>query len=336
MPNIISSLTTSSSALPNDGTLTAQLAATVMDDATQNPVEGVTVTWNVTGPGSTDVPSSTTDVSGEALANLKATGDGNIRVQATTADDTVGKVINVTASEPIPAPVVLNTSLDDQYTLDQYDIDFGVTAIIDYFPGAANGQQVTFYWGKFTRQFVINDPQNQFPYAINVSNDLPPEALNDGKYPVYYVVSDAAGNSASSSALTITVVNGGHTAPTLTAPEVPAADPYININDAYSGVTVTVAYPSMAEGDLIQFYWLAYDKDGNKIQQACTGGQYTVISGDTECTFDISTADDASLFFPAGIGYEGTADAYYTVTAAGQTIIQLSHTKTCLVDTVAP
>lgn len=331
MPNTISSVTSDNKALPSDGTLTATLTAKV------SPADAdVTVTWTVAtdNPGTVDPLTSTTDISGVATTVLSVTDAGDIKVTATTTDDTVGKSVTVSAAAPLFVPTVLNTSIDDGFTLDQYDLNFGVTASVPHYTNAQAGDTVTFCWGDVAQDgFILKDPAKELPYAIDVTTEMSPSCLQDGSYAVYYTVADVAQNLRCSTAETITVNNGGQTTPTLTRPDIPAgADGYINISDANQGVEVTVTYSSMTAGDLITLYWPAVDANGVAIEAASTALQYSVAAGDTSYTFVMDTL----LFYPDDMGYEGSVGAYYTVLTEGEEAVQLSQTTSVQIDTVPP
>lgn len=331
MPNTISSISSNNMTLPSDGSLTATLSAMVTPAAAD-----VVVTWTVAtnNPGTVDPATSKTDATGLATTTLSATDAGNIKITATTAEDTTGKSVTVSASPALFAATVLNTSIDDGFSLDQYDLNFGVTASIPHYTNAQAGDTVTFYWGETDNHaFILQNPAQQLPYAIDVSTQMSPECLQDGEYNVYYTAADAAQNISVSSGQIITVNNGGQTAPTLTKPSIPAGeDGYININDANQGVDVIVTYSTMTEGDLITLYWPAVDADGVAIDAATTSQQYTVAAGETTHTFTIDTA----IFYPGDIGYEGSVDAHYTVKTPDEDAAQLSHSTNVQVDTVPP
>ncbi|WP_336222364.1 Ig-like domain-containing protein [Citrobacter amalonaticus] len=334
MTSLVYSVTSDKNTLPDDKSLTATITAVIHDDTGAAAAE-IPVTWTVTGAGTVDPASSTTDTNGVATTALTATGKGIISVKATTTDDTTGKSTSVLANDPLPAPVITGASNADGYLLDYYDLQLGVQMTIPHYVNAQPGDTVTFYWGNaYSHSFTLSDPAADLPYVIDVSHDCPPDCLKDGSYAVYYAAADAVGNISDSSALPVEVSNGGQTTPTLNAPQIPvAADGSINIADALNGVEVDVSYPSMAAGDFISLYWQALDTNGNPVQAATTSGSYTTAAGDTTHAFTI----DSALFFPnSGNGYEGSVNAYYTVTPAGETTVQLSFTTSVTVDTRAP
>ena len=340
--NAVISCSASPTALPYDGSVMSVITAVVADASTTPPIPvpdiEVTFTSDV---GELSSPTGTTDADGAATTTL-VVSDGVasvVAITATTASDAVGKTARVFANAPLAAADVLNQSDADNHTLDQYDIDFGVTAIIPYFVGAAGGDTVTFYWGSHQLQFEVANPLSELPRVIDVSADMPPAALGDGVYQIYYTVRDEAGNTTASEGITITVKNSGHTSPTLPAPVIPGSeDGYLNIEETIAGLDVTVTYPDMAEGDVITLYWGANDTpQGNPIPAASASFTHTVGAGETSYVEPIS----AGLFFPSGVpdgGYEGVLHAYYTVIKAGSTGGELlvSNQLPIRVDTLAP
>lgn len=331
--NIIDSISAAPTSLPSDGSVSSTITVTVVDDSNSQPASGVEVTWALTGQGEVTPSTSTTNAQGQATTSLTANPDssGILSVSATTPDDTQGKSVIVLINQPLLFPRVPNATEADNYTLDHYDISFGVYAVIPRYEGAAAGHALTFHWGDLQHEVIIQDPDTDLPMIIDVS-EMGEGVLSDGVHSIYYVVTDEAGNERSSTGRDITVDNGGQTPETLPEPSVPEADDgYINISDASNGVDVKIDYPDMATGDLVTIYWLASDSDGIKMPEASisTGHMITNVA---PFTFNI----DGSYFFPNGLGFEGKAQVYYTVQKADNTALALSYTKECLIDTLVP
>lgn len=329
MTDTISKLTAVPQSIANDGSETSVVSATILTDSVP-AAAGVTVDWSAQ-QGELSATSSVTDANSVASVNVQAVaGATTVSVTAATADD--AQQIIIATFTPLAAPVVVNATSEDGYTLDHYDINFGVQAEIPLYDGVAFGQTVTFYWGDVDNiSFIVTENEHP-PFIIDVSEEMSPDCLKDGSYKVYYIVTDQAGNQTQSSTLTITVADGGSTVPTLPEPEVPEADPYININDANDGVDVIVSYPAMATGDVVTLFWAGYDASSRQISGTEATAEYTVQENDTTINFTVTM----DCFYPNGRGYEGYAEAYYTVKAAGQSVLVLSDTKKCLVDTLAP
>ncbi|MFP2240970.1 hypothetical protein ACLEX4_20910 [Pseudescherichia vulneris] len=336
MATSVSNLTSDQGALPADGSRTATLTATIVDENAAPAPDDTPVSWAVTGAGTVDVPTSAT-VGGVVNAVLTADNSGaaSVDITATTADDLTGKTVYVSVFTPLAAPTVNGATEEDLYTLDYYDLQIGVELSIPHYSGAAANDTVTFVWGEaYSNSKVLTDPNSELPWVINVTEECPPACLADGEYQVYYTASDVAGNTTESSHLDLTVSDGGETAPTLSKPRVPAAeDGYINIDDAAPGVTVTVSYASIAAGDVITLYWAGMDMNGNQIAAASTVmPAYTAVDGDTGHDWVIPS----DMFYPGGLGFEGSFEAYYTVMVAGSTALELSYSATGQIDTVPP
>lgn len=327
MTDTISALSAKPTTIANDGSEASIVSATVLtDDAPA--AAGVTVNWTSTG-GKLNAATSTTDANGIAQISVTATS-GTVVVTAQTGLSSLNKTI--TTYTPLAAPIVINASSDDNYTLDHYDISFGVQAEIPFYNNVELGQTVEFFWGDIDNiSFIITETEHP-PFVIDVTKALSPDCLKDGAYNVYYVVTDPAGNSTKSSTLNITVADGGSTVPTLPAAAVAEADPYININDASDGVAVVISYPGMVADDLVTFYWNGFDQSARQIPGTESTGDYKVLDGDTTATFTIPM----EIFYPNGTGYQGYAEVYYTVESTGSSLLALSDTKQCLVDTLAP
>lgn len=337
--NVVKSCSSDKKTLPADGKTTVKVTALVVDTiAAANPQSGIEVTWVASDSAIVNPPSSQTDASGSATTEVSTSNVGDFTVTATTAEDTKGQTVTLSATVVDPgtleAPEVLNANTADQYTLDQYDIDFGVTATIPYFSGAESGQKITFYWGSVAESFVLDDPFSDLPYAIDVKNDMDPSCLTDGAHAVYYVVTDAAGNTSISKTMTVTVTFGGETTPTLPQPEVAAADPWINIKDATDGVKATVTWTNLAVNDVITLYWQAFDKSNKPFVPGNTSASFTI--SDPTVTSTEFPIDKSILLLSDNSGYEGTVNVYYTVKYAATGDTALSSSLICLVDTKAP
>jgi hypothetical protein len=327
MTDTISALSAVPTTIANDGSEASVVSATVLTDGLP-AAAGVVVNWTVTG-GKLSAATSNTDANGIAQISVTASAS-TVVVTAQTGLSSLNKTITTYA--PLEAPIVVNASSDDDFTLDHYDISFGVQAEIPFYNNVALGQTVEFFWGDIDNiSFIITDSEHP-PFVIDVTNALSPDCLKDGAYDVYYVVTDQAGNSTKSSTLNITVADGGSTVPTLPEATVAEADPYINISDATDGVDVVIAYPGMVADDLVTFYWNGFDKSARQIAGTEVTDDYKVLDGDTSITFTVPM----EAFYPNGTGYEGYAEVYYTVETTGSSVLELSDTKQCLVDTLAP
>lgn len=315
--------------IANDGSETSVISATIYTDGVLAGA-GVAVNWTVTG-GQLSASTTNTDTKGIAQVSVTATpGATTVSVTAAIGLSTAKKTISTYT--PLSAPIVVNASAEDEYTLDHYDINFGVQAEIPFYNGVNLNQTVEFFWGDIDNiSFIITENQHP-PFVIDVSKALSPDCLKDGTYSVYYVVTDQAQNQTKSSVLSITVADGGSTVPSLPAPAVAEADPYINIKDASDGVEIVITYPDMVVDDLVTFYWNGFDKSQRQISGTSATDVYKIADGDTSVTFTVAM----EMFYPNGIGYEGYAGVYYTVEKAGASALVLSNTKQCLVDTLAP
>jgi hypothetical protein len=322
----------------DDHSIPTTMRATVVD-AAGNPVPDVEVNWAVTGVGSPENGTSKTDEKGIATLQVSATGPGLISAKATTASDPEGETAQCVAFTPtMKDMVVTNASESDNWTLDEFDVKFGVEAEVPFDPNRppAAGSLLTFYWGTIHMEYIIKAPED-LPLIINFSTDLPPEALADGLHPAFYSVQDPAGNPSLCKGIPVVVDHGGSTEPTLDAPRVPLAeDGYINILDSYQ-LDVEIDYAGVNPGgDLIKLYWMATDNEGHSISKASDTFELSV-TGEGGPTYIQRIPQE--LFYPyeekgEPLGYEGRIEAFYTVTRDGVTV--LSRSFSCIVDTVAP
>lgn len=231
------------------------------------------------------------------------------------------------------APTVLNATSDDGYTIDQYDITSGITLIIPHYADAKDGDLVTVNWGDYKQQFAVASASHDLPIEIDVYNDFPPAYHADGKYDVYYTVTDQFQNDIDSEHLTLTIATGEVVA-TLPAPVVPDADPgYINYDAASDGVAVTITYTPMTTGDVITLIMKGYDNASN-MQKADVEYSYTVTAIDAatgSATIDLITLADMQQ-----IGEDAYALFWYTVAPADGSALETSETFQTIVDVVPP
>jgi len=329
MVSTITKLDAEPSSIANDGIESSKLSATVV---TQEPLTmaEVPVQWSVTG-GKLKEATTMTDENGVAH-NFVTAVEGATLITVTAATDDYSMDKTISTYKALSAPIVLNASEDDNYTLDHYDINFGVQAEIPIYSGVELNQTVKFFWDDIDEvSFFITEDVHP-PFIIDVTNDLLPDCLNDGTYNIYYEVSDPAGNSTKSSILNITVADGGGTVPSLPEAEVAEADPYINVEDALDGVDVVIEYPYMKEGEQLTLYWNGFDSSGRKIKGTEFSEDRSISSGSIKESFVIPM----DSFYPNGRGYEGYSEVYYTVRREGSSSLELSDTRKCLIDTKSP
>jgi len=238
----------------------------------------------------------------------------------------------VAEAQPLPVPEVLNAIEQDNYTLDHYDISFGVTAIIPYYIGNESTDIITFNWGAVEPlSFPLGD--KELPYAIDVTNDMSPDCLVAGTYTVSYTVEDQGGNISNSYSVDITVSDTSATDPTLPAPDVPAGDDdgWINNPDLLLGVPVIVSCEGLDAGNVITLFWQGYDENGHALKATSMSLQHVIEEGETSFTFSLAEP----TFRPNHVGYQGTGEGYYTVTSEADAVL-LSYTSTYNVDTLPP
>lgn len=328
MANTVSKLSATPNPIANDGSQVSTVSATILTDG-QPAVADIVVNWSVTGGVLSDVTSKT-DATGIATIDVTAiAGVSTVSVTATTADDLVGRKYTISTYVPHIAPMITNANADDQFTLDHYDLQFGVQAEVPIYDNIELNQIVTFFWGDVdSREFIITDTVHP-PFIIDVTHDMSPDCLKNGSYDVYYSSTTQSGNTVNSSPVPVVVSDNGQVLPSLAKPVVADADPWINISDAGDGVDVEIQYSSIAVGDSVTFYWSGYDDQGRLISQTETTGNAPVADGQTKVVFTV----DNQFFYPNGVGYKGYAEVYYTVLPAASSSVLLSQTLTCLVDT---
>ncbi|WP_324722830.1 Ig-like domain-containing protein [Lelliottia sp. JS-SCA-14] len=328
MANTVSKLSATPNPIANDGSQVSTVSATILTDG-KPAVADIVVNWAIVGGALSDI-SSKTDASGIAKIDVTATvGASTVSVTATTADDLVGRKYVINTYTPHVAPTITNANADDLFTLDHYDLQFGVQAEIPIYDNIELNQIVTFYWGEAdSREFIITDTVHP-PFIIDVTNEMSPDCLKNGTYSVYYSSTTQSGNTVNSSPVPVVVSDDGQVMPSLAKPVVADADPWINISDAGDGVDVEIQYSSIAAGDSVTYFWSGFDEQGRLITQTEATGNAAVVDGQTKVVFTV----DNQYFYPNGAGYKGYAEVYYTVQPAASTSVLLSQTLSCLVDT---
>lgn len=320
---------------PADGSIPITATAVIVDDS-KTPAPGVTVTWTPSADATPNSPTSVTNTNGVATMTFTFSGEtiSQATIKATTTDDTTGKTASLYVIPPeLPEPHVSNASQDDDWTLNYYDVNFGVQASVPLVPDVQVGYIVNLCWGSQKRERIIENPQLDLPMVVSINNDDFPGGLADGAHPVFFYMTDAADNPSVSSGLPIVVDNGGQTIPTLPAPQIPVAnDGYINRHDSYD-VQVEIVYANMAIDDVVTLYWQATNSTGQTLSNASGSWVHQVASGENA---GINMQIPQELFYPeAGEGYEGTVHTWYT-TESAEGMLALSKTKTVMVDTVPP
>ena len=328
---VIQDLVASLLSLPNDHSLSTDITATVVDGAGL-PVAGVTVNWAATAEGELDKTATSTGDDGKASvkASLTELGENAFSVSATLNNGEL-RNIRINVVEPLLAPVVLNASEEDGYVLDEHDVNFGVSASVEYYAGAAVGDAVTFFWGDIETQFYVDDLLEDLPRHINIS-DMGGSSLDVGEHLVYYIVATPSGNIRPSSALNIKVLNENGTEATLPAPTIinDNGDQWINIAEASNGVEVEFSYPGMADTDRVTLYWVGYYENGVLVE----GGAVALANEDfISITATLIRARvEPDYLFPNNVGYKGRVECYYTVTTAGG-VAELSYSAEVGMDT---
>lgn len=326
------------------GESTYSRAEIVSDDNEQGDISNVNVNWSVTGPGSCDPASSATDKAGYAVTKVKAAKSGTVKVKATTADDTEGKSLELKTVHLLPPPVVLNATKNDNFLIDQYDINFGVYVRVDAYPkpNPSSGQTLTFHWGKYSLAMPVYSFKD-FPIFFNLKEEMAPAALRNGEYIVYYDVQDAGKNITNSEKFTVNVngdVNTGGVG--LPSPDIPAvaSNPYINIAavENGNGIEVVANYDFDDDdiGSSFNVYWKASNFHEQTLLQATTVAT-KIITADDVKKKSASVKIAKSYFYPDnGKGFEGEVECYYTLYDKTTDTVSLSMTTVCGVDTVAP
>lgn len=319
---------------PADSSIPVTATAVVTDDS-RAPVAGVEVTWTLSDNASADDTTSVTNANGVATLDVTFSAQGQATIQATTANDSEGQTASLLALTPsLPELQVSNADAADNWTLNHYDIIFGVEAEVPSNASILTGYAIYLCWGNQKLERIIQDPDTDLPLVVSINKDSFPGGLTDGAHPAFYYMTDSVGNPSLSTGLPITVADGGQTAPTLPEPSIPLADSdgSINMADSYN-VTVEIAYPDMAKDDLVTLYWQAFTSGGLAIPAASGSWPHPVTAD--EVTAGTFTMDiPSSLFYPVnGAGYEGKAQVYYTALPAGGALA-LSETNSIIVDTV--
>lgn len=311
-------------AAPGDKiTLTAYVT-----DGNNTPVSGATVSWLFTGDES--VSTSETDSSGIAILEVTSLAAGVLFYQVYLGSDASDAVYAEACfyNEDLIPPFVPN-GMDGE--LDQYDVEEGVSVIIEQYGTAGPGDIITFWWDNihsYTTQ--IANPDTDLPLTIDITNDFPPACLADGDYQLFYQYRDEAKNNIVSLPVTVSVT-AGSLAPSLAAPTFPDGDDdgWINVNEASGGTPIQIAYEGMAPNDLLSVTWQLYDEDHMEVLTAQL--PYQVTSDDISqgyCQVLVPEGDIPAV-------QRGSAQSWYQMTPANGGNVQSSYVGEIGVDTVA-
>lgn len=332
-------LQTNIGTLPNDaGYAAAGYCATVTANVTLKadgkPVPNLPVTWTADVPKVVLTPlSDATDATGNIKVEVSIPTEltpftETIKITASSGGSSAVMSLKVAPVDVlVPAPLVTNASINDNFSLDSYDIAAGVSVVV---ANPLKNVAYSVWWGKAGKmEYVVSD--NTKPLII----DMTPYAdtcFKDGTYPVFYVITEGSGNLTYSKSNAITVKNSDFTTPTLSAPSIPVSDNdnMININDTATDVRVIVKYSGITDGDIITLYWRVTDNKGHLIKGTNVSQDYVVTNGAVSHSFSIPS----TIFYPNGTGIEGEGKAYYTVKRQGDVL--LSFDKKPRVDTTPP
>ncbi|WP_313573158.1 hypothetical protein [Pseudescherichia sp.] len=232
----------------------------------------------------------------------------------------------------LAAPTVLNATKDDNYTIDEYDIKAGLVLEIPRYSNPLPDDIVRVHWNDYQQQYAIINPDEDLPIEINVFDDYPPVYHGDGKYDVWYEVTDTHANHNASEHLPL-IIDAGERVATLPAPTSPDAAPgYINYDAAADGVDVDIAYPGMKAADAITLTMQGYDESSDILKFSNTYA-YTVSAADvTAATVKITIPlTDMQL-----IGESAYALFWYTVQPVDGSTLETSATFRTVVDVVPP
>jgi hypothetical protein len=246
-------------------------------------------------------------------------------------------MMNIKNDKSTPdAPVILNASAEDNYTIDEYDAKAGITLTVYEYLDAGDGDNVKIVWGSArSESYTIFSVEDDFPLNIDILNDWPPECHSDGNYDVYYVATDRFGNLSESSHVPL-IIDAGLNPGTLPAPVVPDAAPgYINYNAASDDVEVQITYPDMAEGDSIQLIMKGYDSGSDIEKFVSNYDSYTVTADDVSAGL-VDMLNTVTLANMEEIGENAYALFWYTVIPSGSTATQSSVSLRVTVDVIPP
>ena len=159
---IVFRLASNVSLLPNDGSVGAAVKAFITDSTGQQAQAGVAVVF--TASDNAYLNSSAVGESVNAITNSSGFAEvmvfpnkdntDALSVKAVTSFDESGQSIDINSASGLEAPKVFNASEEDDWTLDEYDVKFGVQTMIPKYLDAQAKDIVTFYWGEIGRAHV--------------------------------------------------------------------------------------------------------------------------------------------------------------------------------------
>lgn len=301
-----------------------EVAATVLDFTTGQPVVGVDVDWSVDAGGlyvALSSVSSPTDSQGVARNTATGTSQGVLGSITAKAGALITASCDVFFSAPtVPAVSILNA--DNDHTLDAAEIALGVEAYIpDPNKGPyEGGEYITLYWGKGS--LVVDSKQyplsgtTQFPIPVDISALFNPDCLLNGDYDVFYVLTDSILNTHCSQNFPLTV-NGVTPPDQLPAPTFPeATNNTINANVAAGGTTMRIRYPDMAAGDNLTVNWQEYTLNGDPIASSTYTSGFVLSASDAALGVHNVPIPQDNI---TAVKTSGTAQSSYTVVRVGGT-----------------
>lgn len=329
----------------DDGSQGVRVDVQLIDAVTRKPAPaGFPVNWVSQNPerAAPQAPTTRTDQNGKTFNNINpsmgiATNPGGFILKVSPENmESNSLFIPLSRHKPLAEPVINNANTPADHNLSQQDINDGVVINIPHYNDEAPGDTIAIYWGGFKEEFQADTFFNVYHGTFDVAKGMPAEALSSGFYTVYYTVMDASGNLDESKSILVSVSNDMQK-PVFPAPELffndapnTSLDSGTTINEQRStfGMQYRIPVTSVLSGDIIEFYWQAYDQNNSNISDGSF--QLQGIAG------KMTPVDEKYFSLPDRKGYHGYVKCYYTISRTGFTTPVKSAEWTGLVDTQVP
>jgi hypothetical protein len=341
MPNTITVTADPLAPVPSAAGSSSTIIATVTNE-TDVPQPGVAVSFTTTTLFVTfDPATGVTDENGAIKITViyprpnpdSITGVGVVPIKATIADESATLLLNYYDAALTRIRLINATVTEEEhglYNVDYYQINAGVSALV-YLPTAIGfGSIVTLHWGAFSYDMIYTDGPSYMLFDID-QLFTPADVLRNGRYVVWYSITDLANNTAGSFPLVVTVTGSPYNIPTLLAPVLPAEfNGVINLARAQTEFNViipTAEQPTILANSSWRLWLDVITFEGQLLKTILLQAGRVI-----EDTNVVVVIKNSAPF----LGYNGVyGDFYYTIAYDGQQT-RFSHIKRMYIDTVAP
>ncbi|OSN03452.1 hypothetical protein [Lonsdalea iberica] len=219
----------------------------------------------------------------------------------------------VNAVSPLPVPGLPQMTSENSISLNDLNVAGGVFVRIQQYEDAARGDYITVLWDNLpVKEVIVDDLSSDFPIVVVIT-----KGLDVGSHYINYTSRDVAGNTGTSTGITVDIIDGQpeikYPAPVFTD----AVNGVINQSSitANAGTHVHIApYTGIKANDTVTLFWKGMSASGD------------ISDGGVESHVILTTDMSAGVTFliPENkleyLGDKGTVSACYQVRRTGSVL----------------